>query len=301
MSETDWSAGAAFIDDRFVPIEAARISVLDWGFTHSDVTYDVVHVWKGAFFRLEDHLERFAASMRALRLESPYGGDDIRGILIECVRRSSLRDAYVAMVATRGRPRKLGTRRPSNCENRLIAYAIPFVWVVSPEIQERGAHMIISSVERISPQSVDPTVKNYHWGDLTRALFEAEDRGADSAILLDRDGLVTEGPGFNVFAVIDGAVVSPDRGALEGITRKSILDLCDELSIPHRVQPVTADQLRGADEVFTTTTAGGVMPVSRLDDRVLGDGGPGPISARLRTRYWQKHDEGWHATPVDYG
>ena len=111
MSETDWSAGAAFVDDGFVPIEAARISVLDWGFTHSDVTYDVVHVWKGAFFRLEDHLDRFAASMRALRLETTYGRDDIRGILIECVRRSGLRDAYVAMVATRGRPRKAGTRR----------------------------------------------------------------------------------------------------------------------------------------------------------------------------------------------
>jgi len=73
MSEADWSAGAAFIDDGFVPIEAAKISVLDWGFTHSDVTYDVVHVWKGAFFRLEDHLDRFAASMRSGVVEPMMG------------------------------------------------------------------------------------------------------------------------------------------------------------------------------------------------------------------------------------
>ena len=160
--------------------------------------------------------------------------------------------------------------------------------------------MIIASVERIPAASVDPTVKNYHWGDLTRALFEAADRGADNAILLDRDGFVTEGPGFNVFAVIGGAVVAPDRGALEGITRKSIFELCDELGIPRRIGRITADDLRAAEEVFSTTTAGGVMPLSRLDGRDLGDGRPGPISRRLRERYWQKHEEGWHATPIDY-
>jgi branched-chain amino acid aminotransferase len=111
---------------------------------------------------------------------------------------------------------------------------------------------------------------------------------------------VTEGPGFNVFAVIDGTVISPDRGALEGITRKSVLELCDELGLPARVQPLHVDELRAADEIFTATTAGGVMPLSRLDGRIFGNDRPGPISARLRQRYWEKHDQGWHATPIKY-
>ncbi len=113
-------------------------------------------------------------------------------------------------------------------------------------------------------------MKNYHWGDMIRALFEAEDAGADTAVLLDQDGYVTEGPGFNVFAVIDGTVVSPDRGALEGVTRQSVLDLCAKLGIPCEVRPLTADELREADEVFTSTTAGGVMPASRIDGRIKG-------------------------------
>src|SRR3546814_4733440 len=118
------------------------------------------------------------------------------------------------------------------CALRIWAFALPWVWVIAPEVQERGAHLIVAKTLRIPPDCVDPTIKNYHWGDLTRALFEAKDAGADNAVLLDFDGYVTEGPGFNVFAVIDGAVVSPDRGALEGITRQSVLELCAEMGIP---------------------------------------------------------------------
>src|ERR1700737_1403217 len=105
-------------------------------------------------------------------------------------------------------------RHPVNCRNYLAPFAIPWVWVMSPEVQERGAHLIVAKTPRIADDSVDPRVKNFHWGDLTRGLFEAHDQGADNCVLLDRDGFVTEGPGFNVFAVTDGAIVSPARGAL---------------------------------------------------------------------------------------
>ncbi len=293
-----FSNGAAFIDGGYVPIAEARLPVLDWGFTRSDVTYDVVHVWKGSFFRLEDHLERFLRSCEKLRL-SPPARDEIRQVLMECVRLSGLRDAYVEAICTRGMPAP-GSRDPRTCVNRFLAFAIPFIWVITPEQQARGAHLIISQVQRIPPASVDPTVKNFHWGDLTRALFEAYDRGADTAVLVDPDGYISEGPGFNVFCVEGDRVRSPGDTVLEGITRRSVKELCEELGIGFELGRITPDELKDADEVFLATTAGGVMPVSRVEDRILGNDRPGPISTRLRDLYWAKHEEGWHATPVDY-
>lgn len=296
-----FAGGCAFVDGAYVPVADAGVSVLDWGFNKSDVTYDVVHVWRGAFFRLDDHLERFWHSMTALRMTIPHDREEVAAILAECCRKAGLRDAYVAMVTTRGVPAPGLPRLPSLVKNRFIAYAVPWVDVISPEIQERGAHVVIARTPRIPAASVDPTVKNYHWGDMIRALFEAEDAGADSAVLLDIDGHVTEGPGFNVFAVIDGTVVSPDAGALEGITRRSVFDLCTELGIPAEARRVTADELREADEAFGATTAGGVMPISRVDDRILANDRPGPISLKLKDAYWARHAEGWHMTPIDYG
>ena len=108
---------------------------------------------------------------------------------------------------------------PANTRNYLIAFARPWVNLFSPDVQARGAHLIIAKAPRIPEESVDPTVKNFHWGDLTRGLFEAHDAGADGAVLVDRAGFVTEGPGYNIFSVTAGEVSTPDRGALEGVTR----------------------------------------------------------------------------------
>src|SRR3954468_1719385 len=151
-----------------------------------------------------------------------------------------------------------------------------------PEVQARGAHLIVAKTPRIGDDSVDPRVKNFHWGDMTRALFEAQDQGAESCVLLDREGFVTEGPGFNVFAVTDGAVATPDRGVLEGITRLSVIELCAKLGIACEARRLPAEELRQADEVFITSTAGGVMGVTRLDGRILGNDRPGPLTERVR-------------------
>ncbi|WPZ33781.1 aminotransferase class IV [Thalassobaculum sp. OXR-137] len=300
-SGADFSKGAAFCNGRYVPAGEASISIMDWGFGKSDVTYDVVHVWGGAFFRLEHHLARFEKSMAGLRMSIPYSREAIAGILTDCVRLSGLREAYVAMIATRGVPLPGMPRRPSLMQNRFYCYAIPWIDVIPTDVQERGAHLIVAKTQRISPESVDPTIKNFHWGDLVRAMFEAEDAGVDNAVLLDADGLVTEGPGFNVFMVKDGTVVSPDRGALEGITRQTVFDLCDALGIAWEIRAITADELRAADEIFTSTTAGGVMPAARIDGTILSNDRPGPISARLKETYWDWHREGRDATPIDYG
>jgi branched-chain amino acid aminotransferase len=293
-----YADGAAYVRGRFVPMEEACIPVTDWGFTRSDAVYDVVHVFEGGFFRLQDHLDRFTRSMQARRLAPPETREELEAALHRCVALTGLASAYVAMVALRGRPRIAGSRRPADCDNHLIAYALPWIDVIPPAVQERGAHLWIASVPRVPDASVDPTVKNYQWSDLTTGLFEAHDHGFDTAILCDAEGFVTEGPGFNLFVVRDGQVTTPDRGSLHGITRRSVLELCAQLGIPAAVAPISREALDDADEVFAATTAGGVMPVARVGGRILGNDRPGPLSLRLKELYWQRHREGWHRTPV---
>src|SRR5215217_9647115 len=254
-----YADGAAFVDGRFVPIAEARVPILDWGFLRSDATYDVAHVWRGRFFRLEDHLDRFERSLEHLRLSLPYGRDDIRDVLIECVRLSGLRDAYAEIICTRGIP-KPGSRDPRDCDNRFYAFVVPFIWIADPEKQERGLHAVIGSTQRIAPESVDPTVKNYHWLDLETGLLESYDRGGETVILVDAEDNVVEGPGFNVFAVKNGTLSTPDRGVLEGVTRKTVIEVAADDGVQLSARPVPADELRQAKEVFLSSTAGGVNP-----------------------------------------
>lgn len=295
-----YAAGAAYIHGRYAPIAEATISVLDWGFTRSDTTYDVVHVFKGGFFRLGDHLDRFAASMAKRRLAPPEDRAAMETALHRVVALTGLRNAYVAMVALRGRPRVGGSRKLTDCDNHFIAYALPWIDVLTPEVQARGGHVWVASVPRVPDASFDPTVKNYMWGDLTTGLMEAQDHGYDTAVLCDAQGLLTEGPGFNIFVVKDGRVRTPAHGSLGGITKKSVLELCAMEGIPAEVADIPRADLEECDEVFLATTAGGVMPISRVGPRILGNDRPGPLSSRLKDLYWRKHDEGWHRTPVRY-
>lgn len=296
--DNPFAGGAAYIKGRYVPFAEASIPITDWGFTRSDVVYDVVHVVRGGFFRLQDHLDRFQRAMQRRRLSPPEDRAAIEAILHRCVALSGLQDSYVAMGCSRGKPRNPLSRRPDDCDNHLFAYAIPWVDVIPPEVQERGAHLWIAATPRVPDASVDPTVKNYQWNDLTSGLMEAHDHGYDTAVLCDAEGFVTEGPGFNIFIVKDGKVLTPDRGSLQGITRQSVLDLCAQLGIEAAIAPIPRALLEDADEVFAATTAGGVMSIARVGRRILGNDRPGPLSTMLKQTYWQRHDEGWHRTPV---
>jgi branched-chain amino acid aminotransferase len=298
-SESQASSGVAFIDGGFCPVEEARIPVLDLGVTRSDCTYDVAHVWRGRFYRLDDHLDRFYASMKALRLDPGYRREELAGLLEECVRRSGLRDAYVSMTCTRGRLTK-GSRDLRTATNRLYCFAIPFVWIQSPEKQEQGASLWVSPSSRIPPESVDPTVKNYHWLDLDVAQLDAYDHGADLVVLRDLDGFITEGPGFNIFALTEGRWLTPRHGVLEGITRRSVIELAEEQGMQVERERLSADVLRHASEVLICSTAGGIMPVTVIDGQPVGAGTPGPHSAELRRRYWERHNDPRWSTAVRY-
>ena len=276
---------------QIIPISEAKISVFDWGLTRSDITYDVVHVWEGAFFRLDDYLDRFHSSMKKLRLDVGLDRSAICSALIDLLATSGLRSAYVSMVASRGTPIVPGARDPRACKNHFYAWAIPFVWMIPQDVAKRGAHISVGEkARRISPNSVDPTVKNYHWGDMTAALFQALDLGYDTTVLLDEQDQITEGPGFNIFAVIEARVVTPKSGMLAGISRKTVIEICEALGIPCEATDISKDDFLNAEEVFITTTAGGIVPVTRVDARILGNDFMGPTTAKILQTYWD-----WHA------
>jgi branched-chain amino acid aminotransferase len=294
-----WPGGAAWIDGRFCPVEDAKISVLDLGVTRSDGTYDVVHVWDGRFYRLDAHLDRFAASLARLRLDPGHDRAEIEAFLHGCVRHAGLRDAYVSMTCTRGRPAP-GSRDLRTARNTFYCYAVPFVWISSPDRQETGASLRISPITRIPPQSVDPSVKNYHWLDLDLALLDAYDHEAELVVLRDLSGAITEGPGFNVFAHVDGRWLTPASGTLRGVTRRSVIELAVQAGQPLEEGRLSASDLRRAAEVLITSTAGGIMPVTVIDGEPVGTGAPGPLTLQLRERYWASHLDPRYSTPVQY-
>lgn len=292
--------GAAYMNGRFVPIADARVSVLDWGFLHSDVTYDTVHVWNGRFFRLDRHIARFRRSLARLRLDVPLGDDALRDILVECVRRSGLRNAYVEMLCTRGVSPTF-SRDPRDAVNQFIAFAVPYGSVANERQLREGLHLhLVDDVRRIPPESVDPQIKNYHWLDLVAGLLKGYDAGAESVVLKCTDGSIAEGPGFNVFIVRDGRLRTPERGVLHGITRQTVFELAASMGIDAQAGRVDDAQLREADEVFITSTAGGIMPVTRLNGAPIGDGQPGPMTRRLFDAYWAKHEDPAWSLAVDY-
>jgi branched-chain amino acid aminotransferase len=290
--------GVAFIEGQYAPADEAKISVFDLGFSRSDVVYDVVSTWKGLFFRLDDHIARFLHSCDGVRIRCPYKKDEIKRILAECVHRAGLQAAYVEVLTTRGRFASLGSRDLRRTTPTFIAYAIPYIWIAPPEKHHEGVHVYLAPTPRIPDASVSARYKNFHWADLTRGQLEALDAGADLAVLRGVTGNLSEGPGFNVFFARRGKIFTPASNVLAGITRMTVMDLAREIGVEMEAGDYPADALRTADEAFLSSTAGGIIPVTKVDGKTLGGGKPGPISWRLRELYWTKREAGWLGTPV---
>lgn len=295
--------GCAYIDGEFLSIEDAKISVLDQGFTHGDAVYDVTSVWKGSFFRLTEHVNRFLNSCQGWGLTCPVGAAELGRVLAQCVIKAGLLEAaYVAVVATRGGYADEEARQArdiSRTRTTFIAYAVPYQWIATPAQQQRGIHLIIAKTPRIPEACVNLKYKNYHWGDLIQGKFEARAAGADEAVHLSIDGKLTEGAGFNVFFVKNGCLYTPARNVLEGITRAAAIELARERQMPVKIGDFTAAEFRSCDEAFITSTAGGIMPVRAIEKRHFPGDEPGPISVELRKLYWSRREQGWGGTPVE--
>ena len=290
------SDGIAFLDGRFVPAHEARISIFDGGFMGGDAVYDVVSVWKGWFFRLDDHLDRFLGSCARRRLTCPYPRPELARILAGCVVRAGLSDAHAQMTVTRG---ILSFTRldPRLSTNQFLACAIPYVSLFPAEQQATGIHLAISGIRQGAADGAQ--TKTVSWLDLQDGLFEAVERGADAAVLVTSAGHLAEGLGFNLFVVAGHTLLTPRAGVVPGITRQTVLDLALEAGIAARQAELTPETLHGADEAFLSSTTGGIIPVTTVDGRPLGDGRPGPLTTRLRALYWSRREQGWLGTRVD--
>ena len=300
-SDNPLAQGIAWIEGKLYPVHETRIPLLDQGFLHSDLTYDVPSVWDGRFFRLDDHLSRLEKSCAKMRLKLPLPKEEVKEVLCEMVAKSGIKDAFVELIVTRGLKGVRGTKS-EDMTNSLYLWIVPYIWVMEPEmqLQENGSAIVARTVRRTPPGCMDPTVKNLQWGDLTRGMFEASDRGADYPFLTDGDGNLTEGSGFNIVLIKDGMLYTPARGVLEGVTRKSVFDCAKKLGIEIHLGFVPVELAFHCDEMFMCTTAGGVMPITSLDGKPVKDGKVGPITKQIWDTYWAMHYDQEYSFEIDY-
>ena len=286
---------------RIIPISEASIPINDWGLVHSDITYDVVPVWNGSFFRIDDYLDRFEASMAALRLDPKINRKQIKGAITAMVIASELRESYVAMVCSRGTPQVAGSRDPRDCLNHFYAWCVPYVHVIKPDIAKIGASALIATgVKRIPYDSVNPIIKNYHWGDFTQGLFEAKDNNYETVILTDQNENITEGPGFNVFCIKNGLLVTADHGVLEGISRKTVLEIAASLGLNIQIRDLPVSEFLEADEVFISTSGGGVIPLVKVNNTIFANGTCGPVTHKIYRTYWDWFKSPKYQTRIEY-
>lgn len=302
-----YESGIAFVNGQTCARDEAMVPLFDMGFLQSDATYEVATVSRGRYFRLQDHFDRLARSCAAFRLRNPHTSEQMLEIFNRLLRSTGLRDASIWWCVTRGLPKPgvnsvRDRNNPEGFESRFYAAVYPYSSIVTQEKRNRGLDLLISErYIRIPVEAVDPTAKNFHWMDMKLSLFEARDQGKDWSVLTDASGYLTECAGANIFVIKDGELYTPDSGCLEGITRKTALELAEMLGVPTHVERVHADQLREADDAFITSSAGGIMPVNSVDGIVLGDvAGPKELAVRLHDLYWEKMWQGWKCSPVDY-
>jgi branched-chain amino acid aminotransferase len=294
------SEGVAFFEGRYMPLNEARISVLDPAVTKSDIVFDAVSTTNRLFFRLDDHVDRFQSSCQKVRISPPVTREEIKRICAECVNRSGLDDAVVFFCGTRG-PYRGGVALgdPRDCENGFYAYAVPYYSVVPRDRSETGAHVWIVETRRAPNEAIDQTAKNFNRMDLTKGTFEALDRGADAAVLRSMQGYIAEGAGFNIWIAQGKTLFTPAENLLEGITRRTVFDLAQEMGIEAKAIDLRPKELLEAQEAFLCTTAGAIIPVTRVNDLPLGNGAPGLLTGNIRNRYWEKRRRGWLGTSVD--
>jgi branched-chain amino acid aminotransferase len=286
-----------YVNGDYVPADQARVSVFDFGFLRGDAVFDTTSAWNGRIFKLSAHLDRLDRSLRAARIPCPLPLEELGGVLVETTRRCGLRNAYIQTIVTRGEP-PLGVRDLTRCRPGLIVFAVPYISILNPEQMRSGGRALIASTRALPAQCLDPKIKSLSRLHFDLAMLQGKSAGMDVALMLDLDGYVTEGPGFNVFMVRGGELFSPPEGVLMGITRQTVFELAAEHELPAREAPLTAYDLYAADEVFLTSTAGGIMPLVEVDGRAIGDGKPGPVSQRLHGLYWAMRESGRHGTPV---
>lgn len=276
-----------YINGELVPKSQAKISVFDHGFLYGDGVFESILVTDGVAFKLKEHIDRLYDSAKAICLDIPMSKEEMIKTVVDVVRANGFRDAYIRLIVTRG-VGDLGLD-PRKCQKPTIVIIVDKIKLYEEETSSKGLTAIISSVRRDRVDATTHEVKSMNYLNNILAKLEANAVGADEAIMLDDRGFVSEGTADNIFIVKNGMIYTPPRtcGILPGITRARVMKLAEELGYKVIEKEITPAELLTADEVFLTGTAAGIVPVTKIAGRVIGDGKPGPITRKLMERFKQ--------------
>lgn len=270
-----------WLDGKLVEKENAKISVYDHGLLYGDGVFEGIRVYSGKIFEVEAHLDRLWASARAIRLTIPISREEFRAAMEQTVKVNNFTDCYIRAVITRG-VGYLGIS-PANCAKPSVFIIADTITMYPKEMYENGMAIITASVIRNHPNALSPRIKSLNYLNNILGKIEAIDAGVPEAIMLNHEGNVAECTGDNIFIVRKGQVQTPTTadGILEGITRQCVLQLCENLKVPFIEKTLQRHDLYIADECFLTGSAAEVIPVTKIDGRVIGDGKVGQVTRKL--------------------
>lgn len=274
-----------YLDGQLVPESAAKVSVFDHGLLYGDGVFEGIRFYNGRVFRLEEHTRRIFDSAKSILLNIPMTPEEMIKATVETVRANGLRDGYIRTVVTRGTgPMGLS---PYKCPKATVFIIAASIQLYPDSAYQNGLTMATVATRRPRHDILPPQVKSLNYLNNVLAKVEAIQAGAEEGLMLNDQGLVAECTGDNIFVIRDGAITTPplSAGALDGITRKVVFEICGELGIAISEREMTRHDVFVCDECFLTGTAAEVIAAVKLDQRILGDGKPGKITQRIIARF----------------
>jgi branched-chain amino acid aminotransferase len=274
-----------YLDGKFVDAADAKVSVFDHGLLYGDGVFEGIRLYGGNVFRLDEHLERFEYSAKAILLDLPLTRAEWSAAVCETCRQNGLVDGYIRMVITRG-VGDLGLA-PWLCSKPSYFIIASKISLYPAEHYEKGLAIVTVPTRRVGPAALPSTIKSLNYLNNILGKIEAKQFGALEGIMLNDQGYVAEATADNVFIVHKGDIITPSasQGALKGVTRSAIVDISRTLGIPLREANLTRYDLWCADECFLTGSGAEVIPVVKLDGRVIGDGKPGAITKKVLAEF----------------
>ena len=274
-----------YIDGKFCDEKNARISVFDHGLLYGDGIFEGIRAYNGRVFKLKEHIDRLFYSAKAILLDLPISHAEIMGAVVETCRRNTLRDGYIRLVVTRG----VGTLglNPNRCKRPSVIVIADKIQLYPQELYDRGMAIVTVPTTRNLHNAVNPAIKSLNYLNNILAKIEANIAGVEEAIMLNADGYVAECTGDNIFIVKNGQMFTPplSAGALYGITRGVVMDIAREAGMSVSEPNLTRYDVFNADECFLTGTGAELIPVVKVDGRIIGNGKPGPVTKRLVKNY----------------
>ncbi len=274
-----------YIDGKFYDERDAKVSVFDHGLLYGDGIFEGIRAYNGRVFRLKEHIDRLFYSAKAILLTLPISHAEFMQAVVESCRANNIRDGYIRLVVTRG----IGTLglNPNRCKNPSVIVIADKIQLYPEELYERGMEIITVPTVRNLHSAVNPAIKSLNYLNNILAKIEANNSGCEEAVMLNADGYVAECTGDNIFIVKEGKLMTPplSAGALYGITRATVIELARKLGIEVSEPNLTRYDLFNADECFLTGTGAEIVPVVKIDARVVGDGKPGKLTRQLVSDY----------------